>query len=243
MPYFNYNGDIHIAKSAVIHPGNRALLSGEGLIETMLWEAGKVGLWDYHLRRLTESAGFLGIDVVHLKTILPDEINKTITANLVKASGIIRLEVFQEDPEAQPGFLIECRPKPPGYKTTPTIGIASSVIKCADSIAHIKSSSRLVYTRAKTEATGRGWTDALLLNQYGRVAESTICNIFWECENVLYTPPLSEGCIAGVFRQYLIDKKDNIEERALTINELYNASAVFLCNAVRGIFPVKVIPA
>jgi len=241
MPYsFNYNGNIYPSGSAVIHPDNRALLTGEGLIETMLWETGHIKLWEYHFKRLCISAETLNIDIKTLHAaFLLEEIRRTVAANKCASSCVIRLEVFRYGTESNnTGFLLECR-MVPARPDMPVVGIARSVIKAADSISHIKSTSRLVYTKAMNEASERGWNDALLLNQYGRIAESTICNILWAEEGRLYTPPLSEGCIAGVFRQYLSERANKPEERILTPDSLAGASAIFLCNAIRGIFPVR----
>jgi branched-chain amino acid aminotransferase len=80
--------------------------------------------------------------------------------------------------------------------------------------------------------------DALILNQHGRICEATIANIFWIKDDRIHTPPLSEGCVAGVMRKYLLEKIPAINrktsETELTIDELQNAEEVFLTNAVYG---------
>jgi branched-chain amino acid aminotransferase len=81
--------------------------------------------------------------------------------------------------------------------------------------------------------------DALVSNQYGRIAEASIANIFWLKDEVIYTPPLSEGCVAGVMRRHLLEKLPaagyKILEKPCSIADIENADEIFLTNAVKGI--------
>ena len=56
---------------------------------------------------------------------------------------------------------------------------------------------------------------------------------------MIQTPPLSEGCIAGVMRRYIItmlaEKGVHVQEKILTKEELINADEVFISNAVKRI--------
>ncbi len=46
--------------------------------------------------------------------------------------------------------------------------------------------------------------DAVIFNNYNRVADATIANIFLVKNNIITTPSLNEGCVAGVMRKYLL---------------------------------------
>jgi len=85
--------------------------------------------------------------------------------------------------------------------------------------------------------------DCLLLNANNNICDSTIANIFIVKDNIIKTPSITEGCINGVARSYLIEycKKDNItiSETSISIQDLSDASEVFLTNAVAGIKWVK----
>jgi branched-chain amino acid aminotransferase len=78
-----------------------------------------------------------------------------------------------------------------------------------------------------------------LLNSYDRICDSTIANIFWVKNNQVFTPPLSEGCVAGVMRRYLIQKIQEagyaIEEMICPRQKLPEADEIFLTNALFGI--------
>ena len=85
--------------------------------------------------------------------------------------------------------------------------------------------------------------DCLVLNVYDRVCDASIANVLWVKNDMIFTPPLSEGCIAGVMRRYLIEKtqgaRHKIQEKVCGVNDLENADEIFLTNAIQGIRWVK----
>src|SRR5207249_2147893 len=83
----------------------------------------------------------------------------------------------------------------------------------------------------------------LLLNVHDRICDATIANVFWIKNGTIYTPPLSEGCVAGVTRRYILEKiqsaRHKIQEKVCEIIDLENADEIFLTNAIQGIRWVK----
>jgi branched-chain amino acid aminotransferase len=59
----------------------------------------------------------------------------------------------------------------------------------------------------------------------------------------IFTTPLSEGCVAGVMRQHLLQQFPlwgyTVVEQAADIQTIAGADAIFLTNAIRGIRWVK----
>jgi len=108
----------------------------------------------------------------------------------------------------------------------------------------IKSTNRQLYKEVENEALQKGFHDMIILNDAGRVCESTIANVFILKDNIYYTPPVSEGCVEGVFRTVFIQKakikKFKVVEKPLTLEDLKTADQVYLTNAVRKMYPVKV---
>jgi branched-chain amino acid aminotransferase len=54
----------------------------------------------------------------------------------------------------------------------------------------------------------------------------------------LYTPALSDGCVAGVMRQWIIEHLPSdftVHETPLTERDLYAADEVFLTNSIQDI--------
>ncbi len=81
--------------------------------------------------------------------------------------------------------------------------------------------------------------DSMVMNQYGRIADATIANIFAVKDGTIYTPPLSEGCVAGVMRRFLLvdiaAEGHTMKESQFQLNDLLEADELFLTNAVQGI--------
>ena len=85
--------------------------------------------------------------------------------------------------------------------------------------------------------------DALMLNTSGHVASSTVANIFVIHGDEVITPSLDQGILPGITRRILLDKKLGLKpvERAVPLEDLVRADAVFLCNSLRFIRPVTTL--
>jgi branched-chain amino acid aminotransferase len=119
------------------------------------------------------------------------------------------------------------------------LGICPDVVKPFDQVSHIKSNSFLPYRLAAAWAKQNDCDDAIVLNASGRVADTSIANLFVVADGIIKTPALSEGCVSGVMRKYLLQRcrKEGLPvmETTITPDELQYASEVFITNAIRGI--------
>lgn len=245
MSLLNYNGVICTGEELVSNAHNRALRYGEGLIETMLWQKKKIRHAALHYDRLQQSLTLLDFPSIAMKEWMK-AIQRTILANQEPEACIIRSQFFSDDQSTALQYMIEALPLPPRHGEWPEqmlrIGISEKVIKSADHISPLKTTSRLLYTVAAAEAAQQQWDDALLLNPEGRVAESTISNVWIIRQDTLLTPPLTEGCISGIFRRYMLDLGElsgmPVREQALSPEALEQADELFLTNAIRGIQPI-----
>ena len=75
----------------------------------------------------------------------------------------------------------------------------------------------------------------LFLNLRGEVTEGAISNIFIEKDGRWFTPPVECGLLAGVYRRHLLEARPAIEQRVLYPDDLRQADAIYLANAVRGL--------
>lgn len=245
MPFLNYNGLNYPDDKALFTAKSKAFRFGEGLIETMRWKDKSIRLFRLHMERLSESLDILGFPSIDEEEFLHD-IHKTILANKQPETAIVRAQFFKNMEDDTLHYTVETLPftdkENAVHGQEITIGITKKVIKCPDSISHLKTSSRLPYIIAKKDAADNGWNDALLLNPNGRITEGTISNVFAILENNIYTPPLNEGCINGVMRKYLLKycaiNQFSITEKQLDITMLQQADEIFLTNAVKGVQPV-----
>lgn len=248
MPFVNHNGLIHLQDEAIIHTQSRALRYGEGLIETMFFRGKTLRHFDLHYERLSNSLKELHFPPIE-KFAFEKELAKTIISNQNPEKGILRAEFYLCESLFELQFWIEFIPVKEDHeewrKKGLILDISNKVLKCADSISHIKNSSRLLYVIAKHEAVHNGLDDMLICNPAGNLVESTHSNIFIVKGRDTYTPPLSEGCVNGVMRRFLLEKKElqgiTLSEKNITKETLAEADEVFLTNAVRGIQPVDSI--
>lgn len=205
------------------------------LLETMLWKEGSIALWPYHYARLQNSFLKSGYNIqLPQEAFLLDEIRKTVQANDINEAKVRLITGIKDEALS---FLIESIPY--HHNDIPfRLCIAQNIIKEANANSGIKFQERNIYDSAMQEAKSNACDDVILLNQYGRIAETTIANIFWKQNNQTFTPPLSEGGVAGVYRQFYLDNHQ-VKETVLTTEMLSGADEIFLTNALRGIIKVE----
>jgi para-aminobenzoate synthetase/4-amino-4-deoxychorismate lyase len=120
------------------------------------------------------------------------------------------------------------------------VRIASQRTDPSDPMLFHKTTHRPVYAKAFKAATEAGFSDVLFLNTRGEVTEGAISNIFIEKNGKWFTPPVECGLLAGVYRRHLLETRPEIEERVLSIDDLRQANAIYLANAVRGLRQVTI---
>ena len=103
----------------------------------------------------------------------------------------------------------------------------------------------MICTLSKHEAERDGYTDSLMLDHEGNVAEATGANIFFkDKEEVLHTP-IPDSFLDGITRRTVIDiaKSKNIKvvERKISPEELKNFSGCFLTGTAAEVTPVSKI--
>ena len=93
-----------------------------------------------------------------------------------------------------------------------------------------------MYVLAAQYARTEGWDECILTNHSGHVCEGLSSNVFIVKDYKLITPSLDSGCINGVMRNYIIWlTANNVIEREIEAEELYDAEEILLTNAVKGI--------
>jgi branched-chain amino acid aminotransferase len=148
-----------------------------------------------------------------------------------------------------PNYIIETWPLPASNGELNSngldIGIYTAVKKTADILCNLKTNNFLPYVMAALEAKKQKWNDAVILNSNGRICDSSIANIFLIKEGTVYTPPLHEACVAGVFRKHIITRLPlmgyTCVEKEITIEELLAADEIFLTNSIYNARWVKSI--
>lgn len=246
----NINGHLSEAGPAALPHDNRAFRYGTGLFETILCVNGQLQLADYHWERL-----FAGMKQLHFQapalftpSLLEREVSRTIQRNRPGRLCRVRLQVWPGngglyDEPGPLGYIIECFPlQEEAIRLNDNglvVGLLKGAHKSCDALSGLKSCNALIYSYAARQARENHWNDALIPNEHGRIAESTIANIFWVKDARIYTPPLTEGCVNGVMRRHISQspalRDYPVEERYLTRESLLDADEIFLTNAIRKI--------
>jgi branched-chain amino acid aminotransferase len=240
------NGVLTEQEAARIDPFDRGLTLGDGVFETIAVRKNKVRRLPAHLARLREGAKVLGIPLPNDDDRLLQAIADTITANNL-TDAVVRVTLTRgpgargiaPPSDATPTFIVTAAPLPPEPEPARVI-IAKSTRRNEHSpLSRIKSLNYLDNILARQEAVAARADDAILLNTAGRVAESTVANVFILVDGGLYTPPLTDGALPGVMRADTI-KLARAEEKPITVDLFMRASEIFLTNAL-GLRPVVYI--
>lgn len=252
--FFYYNDKLYKTGEMVISPNNRSFRYGDGFFETIKMINGDIALSHYHFERLFSSLQILKFTSPSYFThaYLSDQIKKLAVKNGQK-SARIRITIFAgdyglyEEDKRSAAYIIQTWQLNPEILKLNENGLITGIYKDAqkncDAFSHIKNNNYLPYAMAAIWAKENKLNDAFLLNNFNRIADASIANIFIIKDGKIKTPALSEGCIAGVMRRHLIKciQQENIpfEETQIEAEELYEANEIFLTNAIRGIRWVK----
>ena len=237
------NGVLTDADTARIDPTDRGFTLGDGLFETIAVRKGVPRHLKAHVARLRSGAEMLGIPLKSDERHIGGLIDAVVTANDL-TEAVVRL-TFTRGPGVRglaspqrptPTLLITASPPPPPAEPAKVI-IAKSTRRNEHSpLSRIKHLNYLDNILARREAEAAGADDAILLNTAGRIAESTVANVFVLVDGFLLTPPVGDGALPGVMRGEAI-KLAHAEEKPLSLEMLMRASEVFLTNAL-GLRPV-----
>lgn len=245
-----FNGKFTDADKAVLPGSNRSYRYGDGLFETMKVKDGVIQLAASHMERLFDGMSILKMDVPALvtKDKLMDIILELCKQNRCEALARVRLSVsrgngglYDEDRKLQ--YLVECWPLNQSVNRVNENGLVIDIFpdaaKSTDRFSNLKSANFLVYSMAAVYAKENKLNDCLVLNANGKIADSTIANLFLVKGDTIFTPALSEGCVNGVMRKYLLESlaasNYQVEETIVSAEDLLAADEVFLSNAINGI--------
>ena len=100
----------------------------------------------------------------------------------------------------------------------------------------------MICTLSKHQAEKDGYTDSLMLDHEGKIAEATSANIFFKDKNNELHTPIPDSFLDGITRKTVIDlaKSKNIitNERKISPKELSNFKGCFITGTAAEITPV-----
>jgi len=203
---------------------------GFELIETLRLVDGVYLLLSGHLERLESSARSLGF-----ACDLPVMSGALHETALRCGEGVHRVRLtLAHDGQ----FRIEHATMPQDTREWQIV-LADEVQDSNDYLLRHKTTVRSRYDRALARLAGTPAVfDAIFCNERGEVCEGARSNVYVERQGVLLTPPQSSGLLPGVMRRHLLETGRAVE-RVLYREDLQDASAIYLSNALRGLFPAN----
>jgi branched-chain amino acid aminotransferase len=250
MHYINFNGKYYNSEEPIIPAQNRGLRYGDGIFETIKLKKGKLILADEHWERL--QAGLRLLKFVPSKFFSKEKIFAEILALAQKnklQNARIRLTIIRGDggiydaKNHTENYIVEAINLPEGNGEFNSNGLQlcfyNDAKKALDNFSNLKTNNYLPYFMGALFAKENNCNDAIILNSEHNVCDTTIANIFYIKNEIVYTPSLTQGCVAGVMRAWLINKIQalgfSVIEKEITKNDLTTADEIFLSNSIYNV--------
>ena len=103
----------------------------------------------------------------------------------------------------------------------------------------------MICTLSKHEAEKQGYTDSMMLDHEGNIAEATGANVFFKDKDGNLHTPIPDSFLDGITRRTVIDiaksKNINVIERKIKPEELSNFAGCFLTGTAAEVTPVSKI--
>jgi branched-chain amino acid aminotransferase len=226
------NGELVPPSEAGVSCFDEGVTHGWAVYEGIRVYDGRILHLDKHIARLYDSAKAALIKVPLTKAEFRAAVIETVKANGFRDAHILPWVSYGAK-GGKPTVVIPARPA--GSEMGKEVRAVVSAIRRAscDSIdPKIKTNSRLDLCLAGAEARRAGADFAIMLDKDGFVAEASMANLFLAKDSKVYTPHTTHA-LAGITRDFLMqalrDKGYTVEERDLTLQDLYTADEVFLC--------------
>lgn len=231
---------------------DRGLAYGDGLFETIRFVAGAAPLWPGHMARLARGAA-------RLRLAAPAAAVWATEAARVAGGGdcLVKLVLTRGSGRgygagAATGArrIVQRLPlpalDPDGYRHGLRLRWCRLRLAAQPALAGVKHLNRLEQVLARSEWRDRRIHEGLCLDAGGHVVCATAANLFIVRDGTVVTPVLDACGVAGVARAFLLARARRrwpVRVATLRPADLQAADEVFLCNAVRGVMPVRALAA
>jgi len=229
---------------------DRGLLYGDGVFETFLCERGQPLLFELHMQRLQRGCQRLSLSLQDA-SVIRQEIEQVaankdcvIRVSVTRGERVRGYRYERTDTSFNRIVMVDDhRPSPEtNYQQGITLHLCQHRLPRQAALAGIKHLNRLDQVLARSE-WDREYAEGLLLNDLGEVIEGCMSNLFVLRDNVWMTPDLSDSGVDGVMREHLLEIASDCGQKCqianLQLADLLQAEAMFLCNSVIGIWPVR----
>jgi len=225
---------------------NRGLAYGDGLFTTAKIVNGKVQYIDLHIERLRFGCEKLAIispsfnELTLQLTAIANNYSLAVLKVIITASsggrGYARSSSNSHD------IIIMIHDYPTHYddyaKTGISVGVSQQKIGINPMLGGLKHLNRLEQVLLRQELSKSEQDDLLVTNINNDVIEATSANVFFFLNNTLYTPDVNQSGVNGIMRQVILARYPNTVIKPISLDEIKQSQAIFVCNCVMGVLPV-----
>lgn len=226
---------------------NRGLAYGDGLFTTAKILDGKVQYLSAHVDRLLLGCEKLAlfapnkVELTKQLIQLAEQFNLAVLKVIITAGsggrGYARSNISPSD------VIIMVHDYPNHYDELVNQGISlgnsKQRIGINPMLSGVKHLNRLEQVLLRQELVDTDMDDLVVINVKGEVIEATSANLFFWLNDKLCTPDIAESGVNGIMRQTILQEYPDTLIKNVTLPDLANSSAMFICNCVMGVMPVK----
>jgi len=222
---------------------DRGFLLGEGVFETIAFRNNDICHWSHHWARLNRALHYIGISCHYSEDEILSAIKVCAENNLIEsASGTIRITVSAGGggrglSPAQTGpaqWLVQVSPISE-IKDTITLEEVDILRPSKNPSSRFKTLSYIDNIMARRQISA---DEAILFNEFDRLACAAAGNVFILQDDCLITPPCSDGALDGIIRQVLLERGTikglACQEATISRSQLRSCDALFVTNSLIG---------
>lgn len=203
---------------------------GFELLETLLLDEGELKRLNAHLNRLRESANFFGFK--YCESSVREMLLRT-QRNRLEGRHRVRLTL-----EKDGRFDLEVQPLA-NLPQQLSFVLAVERVDSGDPLLRHKTTARKLYDAVLSRLQAdSSCFDALFFNEREELTEGARSNVFLLKNGIWFTPPIESGLLNGIMRQEILGARP-VRVQKLYRDDLLNADAVHLSNALRGLVCVQ----
>ncbi len=248
------NGEYMPLEEARISPMDRGFLFGDGIYEVIPSYDGRMVGFGPHISRMQN-----GLAAIEIKLGWNDQQWRELCISLLEKNGNGNLGIYlhvtrgadtkrnHAYPEGvEPtvfayAFEIPPPPIPERDKIKPYTCATGSDMRWDR--CNIKSISLLGNVMHYQQGHSKGDGEILLYNENNELTECGACNAYIVKDGVVATPPLDNQILPGITRLLLLgvlqaDGSIPVEERVITMDEVWNADEVWISSSSKEVVPV-----
>lgn len=250
----NYNGNIQENETVLTHK-NRGFLFGDAVFETVKIVNNTILFAEDHYFRLMASMRICRMEIPMNFTLefFEEQILSLCNQLNISDSSRARITFYRESD----GFYLS-KSNNVSYvvvaqsldfknyfiaKTTYEVELYKDFYVTKHLLSTIKTTNKMINVTGSIFANENDYDNCILLNDDKNVVEVLNGNIFMKVGNIIYTPPISDGCLNGIMRKQiiaLIKKMEGYEciEKSISPFDLQKSDELFLTNVITGIQPI-----